>query len=319
LFNFTKLREFSLGFFSFCYPSIARSEDGMSARLWFYILICLFSLLAQMALAMTFDADVSLETQKLLRVDLRFIYSVQGTGQTQYHEKVFGKLSGANYQRYFESHVKAIGMDPFGDGPGIVSIDLTGGYDSQSGDFTLPTASALPFGQKSLKSVAAPKMGFRKYSALVERQEIDSSQNKAKEIAAVIPTLGAQKMWLTENFVKASYPQIARLMILFHEARHAEPDHQNWSHARCPIPFLDEQGHEKVSIWSGGKLSGEEACDDTAFGSYGTSSILLHNISRYCSNCSDKMKMDADVYALDQAERLSTPEAKKALLSDFSQ
>lgn len=291
----------------------------MSARLWFYIVICLFSLLAQMALAMTFDSDVSLETQNLLRADLRFIYSVQGTSQTPYHEKVFGKLSGANYQRYFESHVKEIGMDPFGDGPAAVSIDLTNGLDLPSGDFTAPAAQALPFGQKSLKAKTAPVMGFRKYSAFEDHPGASDSQNKAKEIAAVIPTLGAQKMWLTENFVKASYPQIARLMILFHEARHAEPNHQNWSHTRCPTPFLDEQGHERVSIWSGGKLSGEDACDDTAFGSYGTSSILLQNISRYCSNCSDKTKMDAAVYALDQAQRLSIPETKKALLSDFSQ
>lgn len=136
-------------------------------------------------------------------------------------------------------------------------------------------------------------------------------------VACVSPFYNPNKMWLTPNYTKFSHPQIARLMIVFHEARHAESDHGNWMHDTCPNPFKDETGKDKVSIWTGAKLAGQPACDSTPFGSYGSSTIMLKNVSKFCANCTDKVKMDADIYAMDQLGRIDRAEVKKAMLSDF--
>jgi hypothetical protein len=136
-------------------------------------------------------------------------------------------------------------------------------------------------------------------------------------VACVQPFFDPNKMWLTENFIKFSHPQVARMMVVYHEARHSESKNGNWMHANCPRPFLDENGKDKVSIWTGAKLEGQPACDSTYQGSYGSSTIMLKNISKFCSNCTDKVKMDADIYAMDQLGRINRPDVKKAMLADF--
>ncbi|MGZ3773931.1 MAG: hypothetical protein ACXVCY_13525 [Pseudobdellovibrionaceae bacterium] len=137
-------------------------------------------------------------------------------------------------------------------------------------------------------------------------------------VACVIPLADSHKMWLTQNFIKFNHPQIARMMVVYHESRHSEDENDNWSHDTCPVPFLDDQGRDMVSIWTGSKLAGQPACDSTAYGSYGSSTILLKNIAKYCSNCSDKVKMDADMYASDQLGRIDDFQVKKAMLMDFN-
>ncbi|MBK7962000.1 MAG: hypothetical protein IPK04_12855 [Bdellovibrionales bacterium] len=137
-------------------------------------------------------------------------------------------------------------------------------------------------------------------------------------VACVIPFLASNKMFLTNNFVKFSHPQIARMMVVYHEARHTESQQGNWAHDTCPTPFLDEQGHDKKSIWTGAILEGEAACDSTAFGSYGSSTILLKNVTKFCANCSDKVKMDADIYAIDQLGRINRDDVKKSMIADFN-
>jgi hypothetical protein len=137
-------------------------------------------------------------------------------------------------------------------------------------------------------------------------------------VACVQPFFEPNKMWLTENFVKFSHPQIARVMVVFHEARHSETNNGSWSHDRCPRPFLDEKGKDMVSIWTGAKLAGEAACDSTPYGSYGSSTIMLRNISKFCTTCGDKVKMDADLYAADQLGRIHRADVKKAMLADFN-
>ncbi len=136
-------------------------------------------------------------------------------------------------------------------------------------------------------------------------------------VACVQPFFDPNKMWLTENFIKFSHPQVARMMVVYHEARHSETKNGNWMHANCPRPFLDENGKDKVSIWTGAKLEGQAACDSTYQGSYGSSTIMLKNISKFCSNCTDKVKMDADIYAMDQLGRINRADVKKAMLADF--
>lgn len=125
-------------------------------------------------------------------------------------------------------------------------------------------------------------------------------------------------MWLTPNFVKFNMPQIARIMVIYHEARHTEAENGHWSHDYCPTPFLDENGQDIKGMYSGMKLEGEPACDSTYKGSYGSSTIMLKNIAKYCTNCSDKLKMDADIIVADQLNRIDVPSVKNAMKADFA-
>ncbi len=140
-----------------------------------------------------------------------------------------------------------------------------------------------------------------------------------KAVACVIPFMDPSKMWLTQNFIKFSHPQVARMMVVYHESRHTESQNGNWPHATCPTPFLDKDGKEILSIWTGATLAGEAACDDTPFGSYGSSMILLKNIQKFCSNCTDKVKMDAGLYADDQFKRVTDPQAVADITADLYQ
>lgn len=136
-------------------------------------------------------------------------------------------------------------------------------------------------------------------------------------VACVIPMVASSKMWLTQNYIKFSHPQISRLMVVFHESRHTERQNGNWGHARCPRPFLDPNGNEYHSIWTGATLSGEAACDVTPYGSYGSSLIMLKNIQKFCTSCTNKVRMDAGLYADDQFTRITDPGARKAIQQDL--
>jgi len=138
-----------------------------------------------------------------------------------------------------------------------------------------------------------------------------------KAVACVIPFYGSSKMWLTENFIKFSHPQISRMMVVFHEARHTEVKNNNFPHATCPVPFKDADGTDMKSIWTGATLAGEPACDRTPFGSYGSSMIMLKNIQKFCTNCTDKVKMDAGIYADDQFKRVIDQNAIQAIRKDL--
>lgn len=137
-------------------------------------------------------------------------------------------------------------------------------------------------------------------------------------VACVKPFYDSSAMWLTPNFVNFSHPQIARSMIVYHEARHTEGRNNNWYHNNCPYPFKDAANNDKRSIWTGAKLEGEPACDANYKGSYGSSTILLKNISKYCTNCTSKVKMDADLYAMDQLERIVDVSVRNKMLNDFA-
>lgn len=135
-------------------------------------------------------------------------------------------------------------------------------------------------------------------------------------VACVMPWV-ANKIWFTNNYVKFKHPQISRLMVVYHEARHTESESGNWRHATCPVPFLDENGEDMKSIWTGATLAGQPACDVTPAGSYGSSMIMLKNISKYCTTCNEKVKMDAGIYADDQFGRVTSASAKEAILNDL--
>ena len=125
------------------------------------------------------------------------------------------------------------------------------------------------------------------------------------------------RMWLTKNYAQFSHPQVARMMVVFHESRHTENDNDNWPHANCPDPFQDASGNEIKSIWTGASLAGKAACDSTPFGSYGSSMIMLKNIQKFCTNCTDKVKMDAGIYADDQFKRVVDSDAINQIKQDL--
>ena len=137
-------------------------------------------------------------------------------------------------------------------------------------------------------------------------------------VACVQPFFNPHKMWLTDNFINFSHPQVARMMVVYHESRHSESKNGNWMHDTCPTPFLDADGKDMKSIWTGIKLEGKDACDSTYLGSYGSSTVMLKNIGKFCTNCTDKVKMDADIYATDQLGRIDRPAVKNAMLVDFA-
>jgi len=136
-------------------------------------------------------------------------------------------------------------------------------------------------------------------------------------VACVIPFDDSTKMWITRNYIKFSHPQIARLMVVFHESRHTEDQNDNWPHAQCPDPFRNSSGNSMRSIWTGAPLAGKPACDSTPFGSYGSSMIMLKNISKFCTNCSAKVKMDAGIYADDQLNRITDENAYQQIRNDL--
>ena len=137
-------------------------------------------------------------------------------------------------------------------------------------------------------------------------------------VACVIPYLGSSKIWVTDNFIKFSHPQISRMMVVYHETRHTEKKHGNWAHATCPTPFLDKDGKDMKSIWTGAILEGQPACDSTPLGSYGSSTILLKNVQKFCTSCNEKVRMDAGIYADNQLGRITNAAAKKQMDDDFA-
>lgn len=139
----------------------------------------------------------------------------------------------------------------------------------------------------------------------------------SKPVACVIPFLGSSKIWLTKYYTEIDHPQIAKMMVVFHEARHTEVENGNWSHATCPTPFKDKDGKDMKSIWTGATLAGEAACDVTPLGSYGSSMILIKNVNKFCANCTEKVKMDAGIYADDQFGRIIDADAIAAVKADL--
>jgi len=130
-------------------------------------------------------------------------------------------------------------------------------------------------------------------------------------VACVKPEY-ANKIWVTGNYTGIDHPQIARLMTLFHEARHTEDANDNWPHAQCPSDYPYR------SIWTGKKLAGGYACDSTVYGSYASASIMLNNISKFCENCTDKVKQDAKLYSDDQVLRVIDAPSSARLKQDFA-
>jgi hypothetical protein len=135
-------------------------------------------------------------------------------------------------------------------------------------------------------------------------------------VACVLSTWD-NKMWMTQNYVTYSQPQIARLAIIFHEARHTEKAERFWMHAVCPRPFLDENGKDIRSSITGALLAGEYACDVLYNGSYGSETILLYNVAQHCTNCTSKVKEDALIFGQAMMKRISNKNTQQFMKKDL--
>lgn len=156
------------------------------------------------------------------------------------------------------------------------------------------------------------------FESRVKQVGMDSCGGGSGVVACVQPFIDSNVMWLSPNFVKFNMPQIARIMVLFHEARHTESKNGHWGHDSCPVPFRDEKGQDIRGLFSGTKLEGLPACDSTVYGSYGSSTIMIKNIAKFCQNCSEKTVMDAEMMVSDQVKRITDAGSQKQMRADFA-
>lgn len=135
--------------------------------------------------------------------------------------------------------------------------------------------------------------------------------------ACVRPFVSSNTMWIAPNYTKFSVPQVNRLSMLLHESRHTERQNANWGHVNCPIPFLDQNGRDIVGIISGMKLEGQPACDTTALGAYAVGAVYMKNVQKFCTNCTEKVRQDAQLYGDDILKRIIDASAHAQLAKDL--
>lgn len=147
---------------------------------------------------------------------------------------------------------------------------------------------------------------------------IDSFNYDAEEVSGAIAYVGFMpyQMNITPYYRPEKIPLIARLSLFLHEARHSEDENNSWPHSLCPKPYLDAQKLDVRSIYSGLKLEGQDACDSVALGAYGVQAIFLSNIARFCTNCSDKTKVDSVLYSKHSELRITKSEPNISLEID---
>ena len=174
---------------------------------------------------------------------------------------------------------------------------------------------ATPLHQKIFGTVAGPAyLNF--FNSRVLRADSDACGGVTGVIACTTPLMPTW-MYFTSAYLTFSMPQIMRVSILLHEARHEEIPNRNWPHATCPTPFRDERGNDIVGFYSKDPLQGTQSCDSTPIGSYGTQLIFLANIAKSCTNCTDKVRADARFLLQDQLGRILGTANKNALRQDL--
>jgi len=122
-----------------------------------------------------------------------------------------------------------------------------------------------------------------------------------------------KRMWLTSSYGVGSQPQVYRISILFHEARHTESVNNNWSHISC----VELQKDVRNRVYGSHNLYGQEACDDVSRGSYGLQVVLMSNLAANCKDCSSKFKMDALWNAGHYLERVIDSHARQELYDEM--
>jgi hypothetical protein len=133
--------------------------------------------------------------------------------------------------------------------------------------------------------------------------------------ACAEPMYADTTIWLTDKYQSASLPQILRAQIFLHERKHLEPGGTpyGWSHIECPSPYLDESGQDIKSLISGKKFAGFYACDQDHYGSFAVGVSMLYQVAKNCSNCSEKVKQDAKLYADEYVQLIIEPKSRAML------
>jgi hypothetical protein len=116
---------------------------------------------------------------------------------------------------------------------------------------------------------------------------------------------GAHVVQLSDRYGDPAIPQVARLSLLVHEARHSD----GFSHVTCPASV-------GPSHYLQLPLAGREACDVTALGGYGVQYVLLKNIERYCESCTSEDRIEAGRFADSLLQQILSPEERELLLRD---
>ncbi len=172
-------------------------------------------------------------------------------------------------------------------------------------------SGASPLHQRIFGAVDGPSY-LRFFSSRVRSVGM-SAPAPAEMLAAVDPEKAPGQMLLNRSYVDSEMPEIQRVAIMFHEARHLENSRDHWAHAVCPGVLTDLDGHK----WET-NLAGKRGCDTTPIGGYGLSLVMLRNIERYCGNCSGKVILDAGLFADKISTRIADEAARQALRDDFS-
>ena len=178
--------------------------------------------------------------------------------------------------------------------------------------------TATPLHQQIFKSVTLSGKSYENYfNSRVNIFGFSECSDDAAVIACVNPLSDVNKMWITTHYTTFNMPQVYRVSVMIHEARHTEGAHDFYFHEKCPTPFLDESGKDVKGIFSGVKLEGQEACDNIVTGAYGVEAIFLKNIEKHCLNCNEKVRMDGRIYGDNLIIRIINPSAREALRRDF--
>jgi hypothetical protein len=104
----------------------------------------------------------------------------------------------------------------------------------------------------------------------------------------------------------ADYPDVARLGVLVHEARHSDcPEGlPNAFFQSGDLSRLRQCGHNHTRCPAGHTFGGLPACDSEPWGAYSVSMVYFSTLARSCANCSEQDRQVAEAQALDSSSRL---------------
>lgn len=144
----------------------------------------------------------------------------------------------------------------------------------------------------------------------------DLSDDGPDNAAAYVDLKFPKVMKFKSLYLTSGMPQILRVSVILHEARHTEIENHGWPHEVCPLRFMDRSGQE-ITALSGEKYALHLACDSDEMGAYGIQIIMLKNVARFCTSCTEKVKMDAEFAANQLMMRMISDPAQENLIRDL--
>lgn len=118
---------------------------------------------------------------------------------------------------------------------------------------------------------------------------------------------------LTDQFQWADKSIIDFASLLVHEAHHLK-ENKGVVHKKCPEMSLE--GEPLIGHDSSVTLNGLKACDNVIASTFGIQSIMLDNISRYCTTCLQQERERAHVLSRIYRKRIIGKTAFAAILND---